>query len=212
MFFLKTKIHLLSTLLKVIYYLNKKDVRGRENYLKQLANNKSILFSVWHVQLLSVFYDLRKEDVNAVAGTHRDADLISSIAKIWGWRMIRGSSKEKGNIAYRGIVKALNIPGSMVFITPDGPTGPRRIPKYGIIRAAQTTNSIVIPVSVYSTRNWEFENWDTFYLEKPFGKIFIEYGQPITFSEKDEAEESIDKLKKGMDEVENNNLYYANKK
>ena len=174
MFFLKTKIHLLSTLLKVIYYLNKKDVRGRENYLKQLANNKSILFSVWHGQLLSVFYDLRKEDVNAVAGTHRDADLISSIAKIWGWRMIRGSSKEKGNIAYRGIFKALNIPGSMVFITPDGPTGPRRIPKYGIIRAAQTTNSIVIPVSVYSTRNWEFENWDTFYLEKPFGKIFIE--------------------------------------
>jgi len=212
MFFLKTKIHLLSTLLKTFYSLNKKDVRGRKNYSEQLTKNKSVLFSVWHGQLLSVFYDLRKENVNAVAGTHRDADLISSIAKIWGWRMIRGSSKEKGNIAYRGIVKALNIPGSMVFITPDGPTGPRRIPKYGIIRAAQTTNSVVIPVSVYSTKNWKFENWDTFYLEKPFGKIFIEYGQPITFFKKDEAKESINKLKKGMDEVERNNLYYANKK
>jgi len=211
MFFLKSKIYLLSTFLKIFYGLNKKDVRGRENYFEQLAKKKSVLFSVWHGQLLSVFYDLRKEDVHAVAGTHKDADLISSIAKIWGWNMIRGSSKEKGNIAYRGIIKALNMPGSMVFITPDGPTGPRRIPKYGIIRAAQATNSIVIPVSVYSTKNWKFENWDTFYLEKPFGKIFIKYGKPITFSKKDEAKESIDKLKNAMDEVENNNLYYATK-
>ena len=63
-----------------------------------------------------------------------------------------------------------------------------------------------------NSENWKFENWDTFYLEKPFGKIFIEYGHPISFSKKDEPKESIDKLKKGMDEVENNNLYYANKK
>ena len=57
---------------------------------------------------------------------------------------------------------------------PDGPTGPRKIPKPGLIRAAQLTGSYIIPVSVYSTKNWEFKNWDTFYLVKPFGEIFIE--------------------------------------
>ena len=79
------------------------------------------------------------------------------------------------------MIKVLNNKGSSVFITPDGPTGPRRVPKLGIIRAAQATGAAIIPVSVHSTKRWGFTNWDTFYLEKPFGKIYIKYGNPIYF-------------------------------
>ncbi|MFL2983812.1 MAG: lysophospholipid acyltransferase family protein [Candidatus Neomarinimicrobiota bacterium] len=208
---LKIKVIFISTLLKIFYGLNKKNVRGRNHYLKALAKNQSVIFSVWHGQLLSILYDLRKENITAVAGTHKDAELISVVAKGWGWKMIRGSSKEKGNVAYKGMIKTLKKPGSMLFITPDGPTGPRHIPKFGIIRAAQSTNSIVIPISVYSTKNWKFKNWDTFYLEKPFGKIFIEYGKPIIFDRQEKPYISIENLKNAMGEVEKNNLHYANK-
>ena len=146
-----------------------------------MNSNNSVIFSVWHGQLLSIVYDLRDEPINAVAGTHSDADYISSIASKWGWNMIRGSSKERGNIAYKKMITILNNKGSSVFITPDGPTGPRRVPKLGIIRAAQATGAAIIPVSVHSTKKWGFTNWDTFYLEKPFGKIYIRYGNPIYF-------------------------------
>ena len=179
--FYNTKVVLGSSLLKFIYGSNNIMVEGRKNYQTILNSNNSVIFSVWHGQLLSIVYDLRDEPINAVAGTHSDADYISSIASRWGWNMIRGSSKERGNIAYKKMIKILNNKGSSVFITPDGPTGPRRVPKLGIIRAAQTTGAAIIPVSVHSTKRWGFTNWDTFYLEKPFGKIYIKYGNPIYF-------------------------------
>jgi len=167
-----------SILLKFIYGSNRKDVRGRDNYESLIKQGKSVILSVWHGQLLSVVHDLRK----------------------------RGSSKEKGDVAYKNMINALKKPGNAVFITPDGPTGPARVPKPGGIRAAQATNAAIIPISVHSTRRWGFTNWDTFYLEKPFGKIFIQYGEPIFFNKEQNFDECSQILIEKMNEMENINL------
>ena len=195
-----------SILLKFIYGSNRKDVRGRENYKSLLKEGKSVILSVWHGQLLSVVHDLRKENFYAIAGTHEDAEIISRIATKWGWNMMRGSSKEKGDVAYKNMINTLKQPGNAVFITPDGPTGPARIPKPGGIRAAQATNAAIIPISVHSTRRWGFTNWDTFYLEKPFGKIFIQYGEPIFFNKEQDFDECSQTLIEKMNELEKINL------
>ncbi len=204
------KIHIASFMLKLFYGLNQRDIRGRENYIEPIKLDESVIISVWHGHLLSIVHDLKNEQVNAVAGTHKDADLISEVAINWGWKMIRGSSKERGEVAYKDMIKVLKNPGSILFITPDGPTGPRRIPKPGIIRAAQATNAKIIPVGVYSTKHWGFENWDTFYLEKPFGKIYIEYGSPIEYDKSMNQDDCIKDLIEKMDTIEKNNLQYAN--
>ena len=192
-----------SILLKFIYGSNRKDVRGRDNYELLIKEGKSVILSVWHGQLLSVVHDLRKENFYAIAGTHEDAEIISRIATKWGWNMMRGSSKEKGDVAYKNMINALKKPGNAVFITPDGPTGPARVPKPGGIRAAQATNAAIIPISVHSTRRWGFTNWDTFYLEKPFGKIFIQYGEPIFFNKEQNFDECSQILIEKMNELEN---------
>ena len=195
-----------SLLLKFIYGSNRKDVIGRENYESLIKEGKSVILSVWHGQLLSVVHDLRKENFHAIAGTHEDAEIISRIATKWGWNMMRGSSKEKGDVAYKNMINTLKQPGNAVFITPDGPTGPARIPKPGGIRAAQATNAAIIPISVHSTRRWGFTNWDTFYLEKPFGKIFIQYGEPIFFNKEQDFDECSQTLIEKMNELEKINL------
>tara|TARA_B100000029_G_scaffold89453_1_gene79174 strand:+ start:2645 stop:3298 length:654 start_codon:yes stop_codon:yes gene_type:complete len=204
------KASLGSLMLKFFYGTNRKDVRGRNNYLHPIQTGTSVILSVWHSQLLTIVHDLRGESVHAIAGTHRDAELISRIATSWGWHMMRGSSKEKGEIAYKEMIRALKNPGSLVFITPDGPTGPAKIPKPGVIRAAQTTGSAIVPIHVTSTRHWGFTNWDTFYVEKPFGKIFIEYGQPFFFEKDMDFETCSNILIKKMDAVATNNLQYTN--
>ena len=205
------KTFLGSLLLKLFYGLNRRIVKGRKNYLELTKNGESVIIAVWHGHLLSVFYDLRDLNINALAGTHNDAEEISRIASAWGWRMIRGSSKEKGSLAYKAILRVLKKPGSIFFITPDGPSGPRRIPKPGLIRAAQMTGASIIPVSVHSTRNWQFRNWDIFHLEKPFGKIFINYGEPIKYDKNEKSEECINKFIRAMELTEKDNLHYANK-
>ena len=205
----KIKVSLVSATLKGIYGSNKVIVQGRENYMNLLNSNRPVILSIWHSQLLSIVYDLRKLQINAIAGTHRDAHLISSVAANWGWNMIRGSSKEKGSVAYKKMVSYLKK-GEIVFITPDGPTGPPRIPKPGLIRASQLTNAGVIPISVHSTLKWGFTNWDTFYLEKPFGRIFIEYGEPIYFEKNKSVKAYTEKLIEEMNKVESTNLHHAN--
>ena len=195
-----------SILLKFIYGSNRKNVRGRDNYESLIKEGKSVILSVWHGQLLSVVHDLRKEKFHAIAGTHEDAEIISRIATKWGWNMVRGSSKEKGDVAYKNMINALKQPGNAVFITPDGPTGPARVPKPGGIRAAQATNAAIIPISVHSTRRWGFTNWDTFYLEKPFGKISIQYGEPIFFNKEQDFDECSQILIEKMNELEKINL------
>ena len=188
--------------LDFIYNTNSKVVEGRENIINEINLGKSVILCVWHARLLSVVHNLKNEKVNALAGTHQDADIISRVAASWGWNMIRGSSKEKGDIAYRKIFKILREKQNVFFITPDGPTGPPKIPKLGIIRASQKTQTKIIPIGVYSTKNWGFTNWDTFFLEKPFGKLFIKYGAPIQFGKNESSEKCIDFLIKKMDIVE----------
>jgi len=206
----KIKVVMSSIILKIFYGLNRKDVRGRANYIDSIKNGNSVIIAVWHGHLLSIVHDLRNENVSAIAGTHKDAELISKVATRWGWTMIRGSSKEKGEVAYKDMIRTLKKPGSILFITPDGPTGPRRIPKPGIIRAAQATNAVIIPTSVHSTKHWGFDNWDRFYLEKPFGKIYIEYGSPIEYNKSMNQDECINDLIKSMNKIEDNNLHYTN--
>ena len=194
------KASMLSVVLKFIYGTNKIIVKGKENYIRMIEEDKSVIFSVWHSHLLSIVYDLRSLKINALAGTHRDADLISQIATKWGWGMIRGSSKKNGAIAYKTMLRLLNrSTNAMLFITPDGPSGPPRIPKKGIVGLAQSCKVGIIPIKVQYTKSWGFKNWDTFYLAKPFGSILIDYGKPIYFEKSQNIKECQSILIKAME-------------
>ena len=194
------KATMLSVALKFIYGTNKIIVKGKENYTRMIEENKSVIFSVWHSHLLSIVYDLRSLKINALAGTHRDADLISQIATKWGWSMIRGSSKKDGAIAYKAMLRLLNrSTNTMLFITPDGPSGPPRIPKKGIVGLAQSCKVGIIPIKVQYTKSWGFKNWDTFYLAKPFGSILIHYGKPIYFEKSQNIKKCQSILIKAME-------------
>ena len=77
----KVQVFLLSAILKFIYRSNRKIVKGRKNYVNNIQAGRPVIIAVWHGHLLSIFHDLRNEKVDAIAGTHKDADLISKVAK-----------------------------------------------------------------------------------------------------------------------------------
>ena len=143
-------------LLQLIYKTNKWDVRGEDNYKSELSKNKSVIISVWHGNLLVPFMHLAKNNYHGLAGTNRDAEIISRIGLKLGWNLLRGSSSEGGSEIFIELINVLNSSPSLVAITPDGPKGPEKIPKPGIIRAAQKTGAVIIPIATYSTKNWKF--------------------------------------------------------
>ena len=211
----KTKVTLLAILgrwiLSLIYKTNRWDVRGEKNYKSELDKKKSVIISVWHGNLLIPFMNLAKNNYHGLAGTNQDAEIIAKIGLKLGWEILRGSSSDKGPEIFTEIVNLLDDPPCLVAMTPDGPKGPERIPKAGIIRAAQKTGATIIPVASCSTKNWQFVNWHTFFLEKPFGKIFLEFGAPISFDLNDDFESCKKILIGAMNEVEEKNTSYAKK-
>ena len=155
--------------------------------------------------------NLAKNNYHGLAGTNQDAEIIAKIGLKLGWELLRGSSSDRGPEIFTKIVSLLDNPPCLVAMTPDGPKGPERIPKPGIIRAAQKTGATIIPVASCSTKNWQFVNWHTFFLEKPFGKIFLEFGVPISFDLNDDFESCKKILIDAMNEVEEKNTSYAKK-
>ena len=48
-------------------------------------------------------------------------------------------------------------------------------------------------------------------MEKPFGRIFIEYGNPIEFDKEMQLDDCTANFISAMEQTESNNLYNANK-
>ena len=198
-------------LLLLIYKTNRWDIRGSENFEIALNNKKSVIISTWHGQLLTPFMHLAKKKHYGLAGLNRDGELISKVGNQLGWKILRGSSSKGGSRIFIEIVKILRQPSTLIGITPDGPRGPQKIPNAGLIKHSQITGEIIIPVSSISRKNWKFVNWHTFFLEKPFGKIYLKYGKPITFKIDDDFELCKSSLIKAMDDVEKENREYVKK-
>ena len=175
-------------------------------------SDKKYIFCCWHNRLFLGPHLLpRNRIINALQSSHSDGMVTSVAFKYLGMNVILGSSKKGGMQAFRKMVKCIQL-GESIAITPDGPKGPEKIPKPGIIRAAQKTGAIIIPVASCSTKNWQFINWHTFFLEKPFGKIFLEYGAPISFTKDDDFESCKKVLIDSMNTIEQTNRNYAQQK
>ena len=195
-------VHLGKWFLRFAYATNRWDITGAHKYQTLLQEGQSIILAIWHGRFLGLFMNLAGKGYYGVAGTHADAEIISQIGARIGWHLLRGSSSDRGREVYEEIVNTLRRPGQLVAITPDGPKGPAKIPKAGVIRAAMKTGAPVIPVASQSTRRWEFTNWDTFVVAKPFGRTFLHYGAPLVFHRDDNYDQCVQRLKTALDELE----------
>ena len=189
-------------LLKFLYRTSTWNIEGKHRIKSILAEGKSVIVATWHSHLLPTFMDLAGNHYYGLAGMHKDADLISKIGNRMGWKLLRGSSSDQGKEVYKEMVNILADNGNVVVLTPDGPKGPAKIPKPGIIRAAQKTNAVILPAMGQSKRRWGFTNWDTFYVGKPFSRIEFIYGEPLEFSESEDFDLCVKKLKNAIDDLE----------
>ncbi len=189
-------------ILKFLYGTSRWHIEGDGQIEKLRTEGRSIIFAIWHGNLLPGYMYVADKQPYGVAGKHGDAEIISRIAIKLGYIPIRGSSSDGGREAYMKIVNVLNKKGSLVFITPDGPKGPAKELKPGTIKAAMRTGAAILPVGSATSKHWKPTNWDTFYVVKPFGQIHLLIGDPMTFSENDNFNECSSKLKLELDRLE----------
>jgi lysophospholipid acyltransferase (LPLAT)-like uncharacterized protein len=132
----------------------------------------------WHEALLPVVWHHRAQGVSAVMSAGRDGQHLAAFARRIGYRIIPGSSSRGGARALLRAIRALRE-GRVVGFTPDGPRGPRRVIKPGVLLAAQRGGGVVVPVHAEAHPAWRLASWDTMLIPKPFAKVRIAYGAPF---------------------------------
>ncbi|HTO73287.1 MAG TPA: lysophospholipid acyltransferase family protein [Gemmatimonadales bacterium] len=170
----------------------------------ELARSKTrrrVAFVVWHEALLPLMWLHRNESVSIVVSEARDGQYLADFAAAAGYELLRGSSTRGGAKALLGAVRALEN-GGTVAMTPDGPRGPRRELKPGILAAASRGGAMLIPVHAEADRAWRLRSWDRFMIPKPFARVRVVYGQPFAVASGADSEAAaMDRLRDSMDSV-----------
>ena len=83
--------------------------------------------------------------------------------------------------------------GDSAFFTPDGPYGPLRKMKRGALFVAASSGVPVVGMKISSCFNFKLNGWDRKTVPLPFGRLQVEYGQPVTVTEEgiDEAQARV---------------------
>lgn len=143
------------------------------------AEGKNIIYAFWHGRQFLLFYNHRNFGAVIPASESRDGEIQAGILKYFGFRVVRGSSKRKGDRALLGLVEGLRA-GRDAALAVDGPRGPLYEVKQGITYLAGKLNKPIVPVASGAKRFWILEKiWDKYLLPWPFTKGVIVYGDPI---------------------------------
>ena len=174
-----------------------------EYHLEPLIKSKHPFIPVYwhqhHVYGAYLMLKLKKRGVNIgfLISPSSDGDMSAKIAQKWGTVAIRGSSTRTGAKALRDLYQAITKDKISPVNTSDGPTGPIHVFKPGAIMLAQLTKSELVPVAYAASRYWQLKSWNKFIIPKPFSKIVISIGKPVSI-EKTLSEDELQKTCKLM--------------
>lgn len=142
------------------------------------------IVALWHGRLLLMPFlfprHLRRAGkVHALISAHTDGRLIALAARLFGIRSVEGSSSRGGAAAFRHL-KHLAEQGNLLFITPDGPRGPRMHLAAGCSELSRQTGLPVLPVAISASHGPCVKSWDRFLIPRPFSRVCVVWGSPIT--------------------------------
>jgi len=166
--------YLLGLLVRLWRKTVRLEVRGRE-----LLERPSVL-AFWHGRTIGLLMDCI--DASAVAMTSRSNDgaLAAGALAACGIGAARGSSSRGGSEALTEMGSILAERGAtFAALTVDGPRGPARVVKPGVVTLARRLEIPIVPGSFSCSRPKLLRSWDRMVIPKPGSRIVAAYGPPI---------------------------------
>ncbi|EDY38222.1 3-Deoxy-D-manno-octulosonic-acid transferase [Cyanobium sp. PCC 7001] len=145
-----------------------------------LEQRVPVIYALWHchVFFMPMLRLSSRQPVAVLLSAHRDAQIVGVAARMRGVELVAGSSTRGGVRAYLQLIQRLRG-GSSVCITPDGPRGPARRVKPGVVHLAQQSGCAVVPMGLAATRQRRLRSWDRTLLPLPFGRVVLTLGPPL---------------------------------
>lgn len=168
---------------------------GCEPVSRLVDQDRRIVLTFWHRRLvmMPLAYPFRR---SARGGEPRGVAILSSDSKdgersaaTWRWfgiHAVRGTAADDGAKALVRMIKAVKD-GWDFGITPDGPRGPARKLKPGVLALARKTGAWVVPVTIAYSRAWKLGTWDGMLVPWPLSRVTVRYGEPFQVAAGEEA-------------------------
>lgn len=142
--------------------------------------------AVWHQGMLVAAHQFRGRGVAVPVSQSRDGDLIDAVLRRLGFaESPRGSSSRGGGALLRSMIRLVRN-GTVVAVLPDGPRGPARQAKQGVVALAGATGAGLIPVGVAARPAIRFGSWDRALLPLPFARLHCRFGEPLRVPKRSE--------------------------
>ena len=153
--------------------------RGREHPEACWAQGERIIVTFWHGQLLMMPFACPGREWTILISQLRDGEYIARMAALLGFRVVRGSATRGGARAFRELIAGLRADRNVV-ITPDGPKGPRRQAKSGVVELARLSRMPIVPLAFAAARARVLRrSWDQFVIPSPGSPAAYVWGEPI---------------------------------
>jgi len=176
------KIKLVSLLIYLASYIISRSVfvetHNFKAVLKLRRQKKNFIYASWHSRFFYLLFSRRNEGIAAMASKSEDGEFASRVLHSYGFRTVRGSSSSGGEFAAFGMIKLLKR-GFETAITVDGPKGPEKVLKPGIVSLAKITGVPLVPIASAFRDFFTTRSWDNFIVPFPFTRGVVAYGDPI---------------------------------
>ena len=190
----RIRIWLLSSSIYLIFRFLKWTWKKQESFFpieiqKRMDEKAPVLVAHWHEDewaLLGVWAD---KGAHTLVSLSEDGSAMTRFLKLFGWNVARGSSSNRGAIGLLSLIKSVKKSDHpVVTIAVDGPRGPRRRAKKGILKLAVTLNAPILVMASAASRRIVFKkSWSHGYIPLPFSKVVVCYPSFLTFEEIDRA-------------------------
>ncbi len=159
----------------------KRVLGGGEEAYGRWERGEQMILAFWHEQLVMMPLLYAGPRVCIMVSRHRDGELIARAIRPFGIEAIRGSSTRGWSGALKGMLRAFRG-GADLAVAPDGPRGPRRVAKSGVLQLARATGAPVVPVAAAAAWCRRLASWDRLVIPLPLGRLVYVAGTPLTVS------------------------------
>ncbi len=177
---------------------------GLEKTLEATKDKNAIWIS-WHSRatMMPFFWNKYvKRRMSALVSPHQDGQIIANFLKWFGITPINGSTNENPRQSALSLMRDL-VDGADLFISPDGPRGPRMRMKKSPIYFAKKTGKPIVFVSFSDSNALIIEKaWDKMMVALPFGKGFFIFSEPM-YVPNDANDEELEKYRQKLEDIAN---------
>lgn len=159
----------------LVWYTSKIKIENGELPQAFWTEGKPVIVAVWHGRLLLMsFLFSRGVKVSALISEHRDGKIVRNAAQMYGHETVAGSTTRGAVAAFRKLIRRAEM-GHTIFITPDGPKGPRMRLSKGTTELSRQTGLPIFAASISCDTGTIAHSWDRFMIPKPFGTIYVNW-------------------------------------